>query len=287
MADEILTRRHLRALGISDRAIARAIGEGRLVRLRGGLYCLPTLDLAVQRALAAGGSLDCASELRRRGVWVLYDGVTHLRLEPNVGRFQREDELRRHWRVRDDAIDSGHVSLHDALVQAIHCMPRAKAVAAIDSALHLGQLSPEGVRRLSASSERARDRVEISDRNAESGLETFARLTARDLGLRWRSQVPIGGVGRVDLVLEERVVVEADGDEFHMNAPARRRDRERDSLLAAMGYTVLRFGMSQLLNRPTTVGLAMAHAVGSHRQVKDGGRIARRAHAAALLLRPS
>ena len=174
----------------------------------------------------------------------------------------------------------------DALAQAIRCLPRREAIAAIDSARHRHLVGIADLAELAVLSKRAARFVRESDASAESGLETMARLIAADLALRVRSQVRFPGVGRVDLLLEDWVVVEADGDAFHSDVRARRRDRHRDAVLAAIGCTVLRFGFDQLVLRPDEVARAMINAVRTHRRVKDAGRIALIAQNRARSLHP-
>jgi very-short-patch-repair endonuclease len=90
-----------------------------------------------------------------------------------------------------------------------------------------------------------------------------------------RSQVTFPGIGRVDLLVQGCVVVEADGDEFHSDVQARRRDRRRDAMLAAIDRPVLRFGYDQLVGRPDEVARALIRTVGGHRGVKNPGSLIR------------
>lgn len=55
----------------------------------------------------------------------------------------------------------------------------------------------------------------------------------------------------VDMVhMRTAVVVELDGDTYHSTREARDTDRERQTLLAAAGYAVLRFGWYDIVRRP-------------------------------------
>lgn len=83
---------------------------------------------------------------------------------------------------------------------------------------------------------------------AESGTETLVRLKLRAGGIRVRPQMVIGGVGRVDLLIGARLVIEVDSREHHTSADAYESDRARDRKLTAMGYLVVRLSYRQVLH---------------------------------------
>lgn len=64
-----------------------------------------------------------------------------------------------------------------------------------------------------------------------------------------KTAVRVGG--RVDLVLDGRVIVECDSREFHGGWERQQRDRERDLAAAALGYATLRPTAVQLFTRPS------------------------------------
>ena len=74
---------------------------------------------------------------------------------------------------------------------------------------------------------------------SQSGLETLVRLFLIRQRIRVRSQVRVAGVGHVDLVVGDRLVLELDGEEFHTGL-AFEEDRRRDFALVQQGYLVLR-----------------------------------------------
>jgi very-short-patch-repair endonuclease len=93
----------------------------------------------------------------------------------------------------------------------------------------------------------------------ESELEArFIELVHRYRLGRPDRQVDLGGfdewIGRVDFVWKrERVIVEVDGAEFHDSLIDRRADEERDERLTTAGWTVLRFGWSDVVDAPAAV----------------------------------
>ena len=83
-----------------------------------------------------------------------------------------------------------------------------------------------------------------ADGRCESGIESIARYLLQLLGLRVEVQVQIDGVGRVDLLVEGRLIVEIDGRRWH---PDFERDRRRDTSAAIGRYRTLRFTWKQVL----------------------------------------
>jgi len=67
---------------------------------------------------------------------------------------------------------------------------------------------------------------------------TIIRLRLRARGIRLRSQVDIPGVGRVDFLVGDRLIIEADSVEHHL--PKYQSDRTRDRVATAMGYLMIR-----------------------------------------------
>lgn len=272
------TRAELIAHGMSDRRIRRAVDSGELVRLRPGHYADSSVDGRARLAVAAGGRLACLAELRHRGVWVLDSDQLHIHVPRTASRLRAGDG-RVHWRALADPGHAlaGHVSIVDALIQAHSCLDCYAWIASVDSALHLGAVGPSDLPLIAAAvPRRSRRLLALVDRRAESGLESIVRLIALDLGLRVRSQVRFAGVGRVDLVIEDWVVVETDGSAFH-DVALSARDRGRDARLVAIGRTVLRPGYSLVVHDRAAVARQLIGAVASHRRVKDAGRIAARA----------
>jgi very-short-patch-repair endonuclease len=101
----------------------------------------------------------------------------------------------------------------------------------------------------------------MADGRAESGTETIVRCLLTIAGLRVRPQVDIAGVGRVDLLVEDRVVVEVDGREWHDDPGRFAVDRRRDVRATIGRYRVLRFSWFQVLFRWSEVEAAVFAAL--------------------------
>lgn len=85
------------------------------------------------------------------------------------------------------------------------------------------------------------------DSRSESGLESICRLLLSRQPTSLRSQVAIRGVGRVDFVLGDRIIVEADGRAWHDGDEPFYTDRSRLLAAARRGYVTIRPTAQQLL----------------------------------------
>ena len=103
----------------------------------------------------------------------------------------------------------------------------------------------------------APEAIAFARADAESGLETLVRWRLRAWGIRVRTQQNLVSVGRVDLLLGERLVVEVDGVENHASPEHRHRDLVRDANAAAWGFVTLRFDYAMVIHDWPTVELAL------------------------------
>lgn len=166
---------------------------------------------------------------------------------------------------RRDLAPDEHDGLRTTLLRtALDCareFPLRDGVVVLDAALRAG-LDPAGLR---ANASRAAGRgaaaarraVQAADGRAESPLENCLRLLAATFG-RVEPQVAIPGVGRVDLLLDGWLVLEADGFEHHSNRASYRTDRRRANALAELGYPLLRFSYEDIVHRPGYVSATIA-----------------------------
>jgi very-short-patch-repair endonuclease len=115
-------------------------------------------------------------------------------------------------------------------------------VAALDSAIHLGLVNLQDLRR--DADPRMLRVTEMVDARSESGLESLARVRLRRLRIRAIPQARIPGVGRVDLLIGDRLLLELDGEEFHDFE----RDRSRDRRAAVRGYLTIRASYRQVID---------------------------------------
>lgn len=85
------------------------------------------------------------------------------------------------------------------------------------------------------------------DARSESGTETIIRLRLRGLKIALRTQVDIPGVGRVDFLVGDRLIIEADSVEHHL--PKYQSDRRRDRVATGLGFLVIRLTYEDVVYR--------------------------------------
>lgn len=79
------------------------------------------------------------------------------------------------------------------------------------------------------------------------------RLLFEDAGLHCEIQITFAGIGRVDIVVEGIVVVEADSRLAHDGWELHIRDRDRDINLARLGHPSLRPAYQRTMQNPSDV----------------------------------
>ncbi|MDM7855549.1 DUF559 domain-containing protein [Cellulomonas alba] len=173
-----------------------------------------------------------------------------------------------------------------ALGHAARCLQLPDLVAAVDAALARGL-----VRRvdLAAQSPRAgaalfRRALALADARSGSFQESIVRVALVEAGLDVEPQVRIPGVGRVDLLVDRHIVVEADGFAYHGDRVAFREDRRRDRRLELAGHPVLRYafedavhGVEHLVDEVTRLVAATSGAADVRRASRANGAGDRRA----------
>jgi very-short-patch-repair endonuclease len=253
----IVTLAALESQGFTAVRRSALLTNGDLVRLRNGWFAARGADVDQVRAVRLGGRLTCVSALRQYGIWVMPDSRLHVAVSDNASRLRSPDDRRQRWHARPDvclhwnrermtarqgiAIDT----VPAALTQLILCTDRNSALVAIESALNgtsagRPQLTRSALAKiLSALPHAYAGIADLVDASAQSGLETLARLRLRRRGLRVRTQVQIPRVGRVDVLIGERLVLELDSRAHHLGDNYEK-DRTRDLELFRQGFCVLR-----------------------------------------------
>lgn len=233
----------LRLNGLSSHALERAIRNRDVRRVARGWYATDRVPRAVVTALRSGGWVTCESALRLQGVWVLDDDDVHIGLGRH-GRARRAVGCVRHW--------SGHApagfpmdDVLTALDQLTRCASLVPIVICADSIVNRGLAREEEVLAVLHRTATGRRAAELLDGSSQSGIETIARVALRRRRVRLRPQVRIAGVGFVDLLVGDRLVVELDGQEWHEGSDFEE-DRRRDLALVARGYLVARVSYLQV-----------------------------------------
>jgi very-short-patch-repair endonuclease len=238
--------------------IAQAVAVGSLLRPRRGWYAMPGTPAAILTACRVGGALTCASALQFAGAWVIDTTRVHVRVSSGVA-VERRPACVLHW--TSERVVPGVDTPEQALRVATACLDFRALVVVADSLVQRDLLTPSRLREILGSSARGRRALVAHDPRCESGIETLVRLALRRLRVVVRTQVPIPGVGRVDFVIGQRLVVEADGYEWHADPVAFERDRARDRELVRRGYVVIRATYRQVLDDLDTVVLAVREVI--------------------------
>lgn len=244
--------------GHSRARVEQAVREGTLVRVRRGWVALPGADAELVAAARNAVVLTCVTAARRRGLWVLAEDRCHVAADPHRGG-PAPRRVTVHWgrpvvpRPADALVDP----LENVLLAVASCQPLESAVTVWDSALRQGLTTKAALARLPLGPA-ARGVWEASEEFADSGIETLFRVRLRWLRVRVLTQIWIGG-HRVDFLIGERLVVQADGG-HHVGAQ-RASDVAHDAALMLQGYHVLRFTYAQIIGDWPTVQNAIMRAV--------------------------
>lgn len=250
----------LAAFGFTRAALADAVRHREIVRLRPGVF-VTTASAAVRTAAAHGGALTCAGALREHGVWVLEDDATPHVWLGQAGRVHHDGcHCVSHYRA--GRMHLGLAEVADALIHAYACHGDEFFFCAFESAWN---------KRLIGAGDRARIRaalpaasrwlVDFAHRDSESGLESLVRLRLHLIGITVEAQVSLPGVGRVDFVIEGRVILEADGAGNHEAPAHRHRDLRRDAAASALGFESLHFDYAMIIHDWPTVESAVLAAL--------------------------
>ncbi|WP_062465244.1 endonuclease domain-containing protein [Demequina soli] len=242
----------LTRLKVGKRQLHAAVDRGMLIRARRGCYALPDADPNVVAEVAWRGRLTCVSAI---GAWSLpiLDPVPGLHLAIPASRNHGSDHL-----ALPASITAHHVGdveaarrLAGALDIASRCVSRESQLVMVDAALSRRLIARAEVAAFEATSRRRRAfLLRHASRLSQSPLESLTRLVLTRAHLAFHQQVVVGGVGRVDFIVEGRVIVEVDGRTTHDDPVQFAEDRRRDRAAVALGYRVLRFTYADVTGAP-------------------------------------
>lgn len=238
--------------GVTDGDLRGAVQRGRILCLGGGTYALPDAEPEAVTVARLRGRIACCSAARRHGLDVLTQPLV-----PHVAVPRDHSTVTTEAVVHRGAVPGSGpvVPLLSALAGVLRCLPAMDAVVILDSALRQHSVRVRGLDRClrGPGSVEARRRLGLADARSGSLLETVLRLALREAGLPVDCQVFVPGVGRVDLVVGEWLVVEVDGFEFHADRDHYRTDRRRGNVLVSRGYRLLRFSYEDVMFRRNDV----------------------------------
>lgn len=263
-------RSELLERGVTPRQLSLALRRGQIMRAHRGTYYLPGTSLDVIHATVFRGQLTCLSACQRWGLPIVTPpATTHLWVPESRSASRVSgrpvDKVTLH-RLGTDPTDEAPIAVVVALDLLGLCVSGPAQLAAIDGALNRGLLDFRDLHEFTVTHPARQAWLqEHADPQADSLLETLARLVLTQAKLPIQSQAVVDGVGRVDFLVAGRVVVEVDGHRHHTGLRAFTRDRERDRALVLRGYTVLRFTFRDVVDHPDRLvreiseALSLAH----------------------------
>ena len=261
--------------GHTSHQLTAAVRRGEVVRVRQGHYACPELSEAETRAVRVGGRLAGLSAARHHGLWTPRDTSLEVSVAPDsralrspTDKSTRLSTLRNpgvtvHWTDRSAPGTRSTVGVLACLIDVAKTQPARVTFTVVESALHLRRVSPAAWRRaVRVLPQPLQVLLSAVSALSGSGGESLAKYEFIATGIHFAQQVSIDGVGRVDFVVGDRLVVEIDGAEFHTSREAFEEDRRRDAGLRVAGYRVLRFSYAQVSERWHEVEGAIGAAIG-------------------------
>ncbi|WP_167131306.1 hypothetical protein [Paramicrobacterium chengjingii] len=270
--------------GASRRDIAAAVQHDEITRVMSGWVATPKADAEQIIAVRSGGRLGCISALRRWGLWGADDTRPHLAMPLHGRRLPsftvpirataavphphspltvdtrpRLGAPVRHWSARaaDDELD-WIVEPVEAIRQVLQCQDIEQAIACVDSALHHDAISLTDWLTIAHDLPPSRSVCRnLVDARADSGLESRIRVRLVRLGHRVDVQVPLPGASDLDLLVDDRVGLDLDGDSFHSTPEQRKRDLAKGLISMKQGIPTVRAGYSHALNNWDIVYVAL------------------------------
>jgi len=276
-------KQQLVARGATDLSLTGAVRRGEVIRVRNGWYSTFGEADPRLRAVRVGGRLTGISAIKARGGWVLGQHPLHVSVPRNAARQrQPQNRFRRlqpadrrrvvlHWDGPEllDEGGSAVVGIRDALVRVVLDESWETAIAAIDWALHAGQLDIIDFELLMlALPKRLQGIRHWVDENCESLPESLARTRLKAAGHGVVSQVRLRLVERIDLVIDGQVGLEVDGEEFHRDSFFE--DRDKDLAITSATMHALRPSAAHVFTQWPRVQHAVTAALASRGVVVSG-----------------
>jgi len=250
-----LTTAELRAQGHTVGSLRREIEAGRLERVIRGWYARPGTDRGAIRAMRLGGRLGCVSALRLHNARCPPDQGTHIEF-PSFASGRRlavrglPDDAVVHWHGKQDATGSAFpvVPIEVAVDRMLACQPPHLAIAVLDSLLFRRCITENRLRSVvAAGPARSRFLVDHLEPRSEEGIESIVRFRLAMAGVVAKVQVTLRSRDRLDLLIDDWLVLELDGRATHAQQKAFTADRVRTARLLRGSRLVLQFASATVL----------------------------------------
>ncbi|MCV7194235.1 endonuclease domain-containing protein [Mycolicibacterium brumae] len=217
-----------------------------------------------------GGAVSCITALEFLGVWVPpHPPKLHIRGNDHFNRAHPDRYCQQYGAPEPvrEATDEPFLALRHAL----RCLDHEGITVVCDSLLNISRraLAGEPVVEVLTPTEveaafdgapaHIRRCLDRCDARADSGTETMIRLRLRSKRVKVEPQAAIPGVGRVDALVGDRLIIEADSVEHHLTEAGFRKDRRKDREAARQGLLHMRLTYQDVVyNWPETEAAIMS-----------------------------
>lgn len=225
---------------LSRRQAQIAVTRGALVAA-GRWFADPGTDAKTLSALRLGARPTCLTAAEHHGLWVPPHRGTHVmvRRPPEAATWPRD--VITHGYLRRWPEVGAVASVPLLLEHASRCVEPLDLGILVDSALHQGLLTETEVESLArVAPHRAQPVLSRATGLAESGTESKVRLFFALKGVHVEVQKKFDGVGRVDLLVGRRWIIELDSRAHHTGEDVYEYDRGRDLTSLDGGYITSR-----------------------------------------------
>lgn len=269
------TKADLVRLGATDHDLTFAVRTGALNRVRRGWYStLPKADPRVT-AVAVGGRLTGAAALRLLGAWMWAEPPLEIVVPRNASRLRpRPRSARVYWNDDDLPNQTGSRGMVDVPQALVHAIPRVafeEAVALLDWAISSQSIDQDGLAEVISRLPRTLQRIErFVDAGAASFPESVVRTRLRLEGREVTTQVAVGEMQRIDMVVDGVVAIEFDGRAWH--ADTFEADRRKDLRILAEGRVAMRLSYGMVRREWSAIVAAVESAVSLHRSASRSRR---------------
>ena len=252
-----LRRRDLALDRTSRRALRDLVEEGAVVE-RGGVVFAPGTDWPLIACRMLGGLLTCHSALAYYSLPELpHPGTVHVAIPSSRGRVRPLAGVVVHREpARWPPGMSPPVEPPRLLVaRMLRCAEETPAVVVADAALRRGLVSRAELAAMLRSNRSSgplgRRRLARCREKARSPIESIARLELEDAGHSVEVGVDVPGVGEVDMLVDDRLLLETDGYQFHSSKGDWANDRRREQRLIAQGRLWVRLTYDDVMSGRT------------------------------------
>lgn len=240
----VVSRQELISAGLTHAEIKEHVAAGRYRRIRRDWFATSTAPLALVQAVQLGGRLGCISGAIVHGLWVPPWPGHHVLLNP--GTPVPEDSQATYHRLATPC-RSALAPVGDCVEQILRWHGLEPGLVALESAVESGSITvAQADRIIRRCPHRLRRRLHHFRIGAGSGSETRVRLFLQQRNHHVRAQVHILGIGRVDLLVGESLILECDSHSYHSTPEQQIEDRRRDMRARELGYTTVRLSYQQI-----------------------------------------